>query len=389
MSASQTSWLRVVSISDEIVTLGLVDIVSFGTIIYTGSVRHQIPRKPRQSRFEAPSPAKRYFMSAPTVLGITLGDPAGVGIEVTLKALSALDQRSGSRLLLIGEASTVLAQRHFAAEGTEIHVVAAIGECRWERGVINVMDMGVMTEPAIPGKLSAQAGEAAFLAVVRGIELALAGNIAGIVTGPLNKQAMHQAGHIFDGHTEILGHYCGRRPTYMLLSSKRLNIIHVSTHCSLREACDRAKKQRILDTIRAMDNHLKKMGAGRRKIGVAGLNPHAGENGLFGNEEISEIIPAINAAQGENIDAEGPVPPDTLYLKAFQGNYDAVVAMYHDQGHIPQKLVAFDEAVNITLGLPIIRTSVDHGTAFDIAGKGVGNPANMSSAIEYAGKMVS
>jgi 4-hydroxythreonine-4-phosphate dehydrogenase len=200
----------------------------------------------------------------------------------------------------------------------------------------------------------------------------------------LNKEALHLAGHKFDGHTEILAHYCGGKPSFMLLSSAKLKIVHVSTHCSLRDACDRAKTPRVLATIRAIDQHLTELKHPGRRIAVAGLNPHAGEHGLFGREEIDEIIPAIEAARAAGIDASGPVPPDSLYLKAHRGGYDAVVAMYHDQGHIPQKLVAFEEAVNVTLGLPILRTSVDHGTAFDIAGKGLADPTNMVRAIEYA-----
>ncbi len=326
-------------------------------------------------------------MSTLPLLGVTLGDPAGIGVEVTLKALARKDYRDVCRLLLIGEAATVEAQLRFGAPGLRVRRVRAPAETRWEPGLVNVLDVGVLREPLPPGQLSPLGGEAAFRALERGIQLALAGELAGIVTAPLNKEALHAAGHKFDGHTEILGHFCGKRPTYMLLSSEKLKIVHVSTHCSLRQAVERAKQPRILDTIRAMDQHLKHIGHPGRRIAVAGLNPHAGEHGLFGTEEIDEIIPAIEAARAEQIDAQGPVPPDSLYLKAYRGGYDAVVAMYHDQGHIPQKLVAFEEAVNVTLGLPMIRTAVDHGTAFDIAGRGVADPTNMVAAIDYAVRM--
>lgn len=318
------------------------------------------------------------------ILGVTLGDPAGVGLEVTLKALSKEGFDRSSRLLLIGEGAMVARQLAFAGEGYALHTVAEPEQARWEPGVVNVLDMGILQAPVAPGTLAAECGEAAFRALERGIALSLEKRLAGIVTAPLNKEALHMAGHKFDGHTEILGHFCGNRPTFMLLSSERLKIVHVSTHCSLRQACDRAKKERVLATVRAVDEHLRLLGHERRRIAVAGLNPHAGEHGLFGTEEIDEIIPAIQAAQAEGIAADGPVAPDTLYLKAYRGGYDAVVAMYHDQGHIPQKLVAFEEAVNVTLGLPMIRTSVDHGTAFDIAGQGVADPTNMEKAIEYA-----
>lgn len=322
------------------------------------------------------------------LLGITLGDPAGVGIEVTLKALSRLEAIPEVRLLLIGEAAAVKAQMRFAPEGSVLRPIGDPREVRWEPGAVQLLDLGRLKEPLALGRVSPEGGESAFRALERGIELAQAGEIAGIVTAPLNKEALHLAGHKFDGHTEILSHYCGGLPSFMLLSSERLKIVHVSTHCSLREACDRAKKPRVLATIRAVHGHLRELGAVRPTIGVAGLNPHSGENGLFGSEELEEIGPAIEAARAEGIDAEGPVPPDTLYLKAFRGGYDAVVAMYHDQGHIPQKLVAFEEAVNVTLGLPVLRTSVDHGTAFDIAGKGTADPTNMIAAIAYAARMV-
>ena len=324
-------------------------------------------------------------MAQQPILGVTLGDPAGVGIEVSLKALPHAGR--DARLVLIGEAEAVRAQMRFAPEGTRLLIVGALPEARWEPGFINLIDVGVLDEPLPPGRLDARGGEAAFRALERGIRLSLAGELAGIVTAPLNKEALHKAGHLFDGHTEILGHFCGNRPSFMLLSSEKLKIVHVSTHCSLREACDRAKKPRILATIRVVAAHLAELKHPGRRIAVAGLNPHAGEHGLFGREEIDEILPAIEAARAEGIDAQGPVPPDSLYLKAYRGGYDAVVAMYHDQGHIPQKLVAFEEAVNVTLGLPIIRTSVDHGTAFDIAGKGVADATNMVQAIAYAERM--
>jgi 4-hydroxythreonine-4-phosphate dehydrogenase len=331
-------------------------------------------------------------MTGHPILGITLGDPAGIGVEVTLKAIARITARSDGaaarcRLLLIGEAAAVEAQRRFGPPGARLKVVRAVAEARWDGGTLNVMDLGVLQAPLAPGVLSAEGGEAAFRALERGIRLALERHIAGIVTAPLNKAALHAAGHKFDGHTEILGHFCGNVPTYMLLSSERLKIAHVSTHCSLRQAVERARKPRILDTTRALHAHLRLLGLPAPRIAVAGLNPHAGENGLFGREEIEEIAPAIAAARAEGILADGPVPPDSLFLRAARGAFDGIVAMYHDQGHIPQKLIAFEEAVNVTLGLPIIRTAVDHGTAFDIAGQGKADATNMVKAIEYAVRM--
>ncbi len=323
-------------------------------------------------------------MARTPLLGITLGDPAGIGIEVTLKALAHPELLNRCRLLLIGEAAAVKAQLGFAPEGFLLNVIENPTDGRWDPGTVNLLQIGVLKDPLELGRLSPLGGESAFQALKRGIGLSLDGTLAGIVTAPLNKEALHMAGHKFDGHTEILGHFCGNVPTYMLLSSEKLKIVHVSTHCSLREACDRAKKSRILDTIHTMEDHLKSLGMDNARIAVAGLNPHSGENGLFGMEEIEEIIPAIETARLEGIRVEGPVPPDSLYLRASKGEWDAVVAMYHDQGHIPQKLIAFEQAVNVTLGLPMIRTAVDHGTAFDIAGRGLADAANMVCAIDYA-----
>ena len=322
------------------------------------------------------------------ILGVTLGEPAGVGIEVALKAFGQGMDAPLARLLMIGEVENVKTQLHFAGERATPHFIRDPAEALWEAKTLNVLDMGTLPAVLPAGKLSAKGGEAAFRALERGIVLAQQGVIDGIVTAPINKEALNLAGHKFDGHTEILGHFCGKLPTYMLLSSRNLNIVHVSTHCSLRQACDRAQKPRVLATIRALHAHLKLMGIPVPEIAVAGLNPHAGEHGLFGHEEQDHIIPAIEQARAEGIRAEGPVPPDSLYLRAYRGAFQGVVAMYHDQGHIPQKLVAFEEAVNVTLGLPIIRTSVDHGTAFDIAGTGKADGTNMIRAIEYAVRMV-
>ena len=221
------------------------------------------------------------------------------------------------------------------------------------------------------------------------------GKVDATVTNPLNKEAMNLAGHHFSGHTEIYAYYTGTEHYTMMLAHKDLRVVHVSTHVSLREACDRVKKDRVLEVISIADKACRDMGIAKPRIGVAGLNPHCGEGGLFGREEIDEITPAIEAARTAGINAQGPIPPDTIFSKAIGGWYDIVVAMYHDQGHIPLKVVGFVydrekqswsavEGVNITLGLPIIRTSVDHGTAFDQAGTGKANELSLKNAIEYA-----
>ncbi|RMF59398.1 MAG: 4-hydroxythreonine-4-phosphate dehydrogenase PdxA, partial [Calditrichaeota bacterium] len=247
------------------------------------------------------------------------------------------------------------------------------------------------------GQISAAAGDAAFQAVKKAIELALAGKIDAIVTNPIHKEALNLAGHHFAGHTEILAHFTRSKDVAMLLVHGNLRVIHVSTHVPLRRACDLVKKARVVRVIQLLHDACRRFGVKRPRIGVAGLNPHASDGGLFGKEEAEEILPAVQEAQAAGLDVEGPMPPDTLFAKAAGGFYDGVVAMYHDQGHIPFKLQTFTfddkrrvkaiRGVNITLGLPIIRTSVDHGTAFDIAGKGLANPETLIEAIEYAAKM--
>lgn len=330
-------------------------------------------------------------------IGITLGDPAGIGPEITVKALSNPLIYEACNPMVIGD-SAVLRQ---AAKWTghpemEIHRINRPEEGRYKPGCIDVLDLEAVDMKHLEiGRVSAMAGEAAFRYVETAIKLAMDGRIDATVTNALNKEALNLAGHHYSGHTEIYADFTGTKKYTMLLAHKNLRVVHVSTHVSLREACDLVKKDRILEVIRIADQACKDMGIATPRIGVAGLNPHCGENGLFGREEIEEIGPAIETAKSEGIGAEGPVPADTVFSKARGGWYDVVVAMYHDQGHIPLKVVGFVynqrerkwdavEGVNITLGLPIIRTSVDHGTAFDQAGRGVANELSLVNAIDYA-----
>lgn len=278
----------------------------------------------------------------------------------------------------------------------KINKIKDVSEALFKSGMIDVLDMGLVDLDKLEiGRVSAMAGEAAFQYVIKVIDLALSGKVDATVTNAFNKEAVNLAGHHYSGHTEIYADLTGTKNYTMMLAHENVKVVHVSTHVSLREACDRVKKQRVLDVIRIADTACKSLGIEKPKIGVAGLNPHSGENGLFGQEEIDEIIPALDEAKAEGIQVDGPVPPDTIFSKARGGWYDIVVAMYHDQGHIPLKLLGFvynqEEqkweavaGVNITLGLPIIRVSVDHGTAFDQAGKGTANELSLLNAIEYA-----
>jgi 4-hydroxythreonine-4-phosphate dehydrogenase len=282
------------------------------------------------------------------VIGITVGDPAGVGPEVAAKAV-----QSG----------------------------------RFE-GRAELRVLGLPPGPVPMGRPSAACGRVAVETVRDAVGQCLSGKLDAIVTGPINKHAVQMSGIDFSGHTEFIASLCNARDVRMLLASDRLRVIHVTTHVSLAEACRRATAGRILKTIELAALGLRLLGEPCGRIGVAGLNPHCGENGLFGLEDREQIAPAVQRAAAAGWNVAGPISPDTIFYRAVSGEFSMVVAMYHDQGHIPSKLVAFRHTVNVTLGLPIIRTSVDHGTAFDIAGKNIADPTNMICAIEMALRLV-
>ena len=312
---------------------------------------------------------------------ITMGDPSGVGAEVTVRALAARDAALRRHVRVIGDRSTVA--RAAAVCGVDLPVLAPD-----EAGDgIRVDHIAVDGLPEKFGVLSPACGEASYRYIARAVELAMGGEAASIVTAPINKEALNAAGHHYDGHTGMLAHLTGSKSSWMLLASERLNVVHVSTHISLKDAIGRATTERVLETIRTGHKHMKRMGLETPRIAVAGINPHCGENGLFGREDDEAIAPAVAAAKAEGINVEGPISADTVYHRAYNGAFDLVVAQYHDQGHIPIKLVAFDTAVNVSLGLPIDRCSVDHGTAFDIAGTGKANHVNMLAALDYAARM--
>lgn len=335
-------------------------------------------------------------MNVLPVLAITMGDPASIGPEIGVKALLQENIHAICRPLLLGDAVVFQQIIEKLQLPAKVNAVKKVADAKFEIGTIDVFDLGVTDISKLEyGKIDAMCGEASFQAVKKAIELALAGEVDGTVTGPINKKSINEAGHHFAGHTEIYAHYTGTKKYAMLLVEDQINVIHVSTHVSLRQACDLVKKERIIQVIELIVDGLKRLGKTNMKIGVAGLNPHSGDNGLFGTEDIEEIAPAVEEARKMGYEVEGPVPPDTLFAKAAMGAYGGVVAMYHDQGHIPFKLAGFKwnaekqqmdsvKGVNITLGLPIIRTSVDHGTAFEIAGKGIASPDAMILAIESA-----
>ena len=312
-----------------------------------------------------------------------MGDPAGIGPEIVVATLAEMTDEARSQSAVIGNLD--LLRRADTVRGTGLTFVEGVEA---SEGAVPVIHVQTANQDQInDGEESAAAGEAAYRYVERAVELCLSGDISVIVTAPLNKAAMHSAGHHFDGHTELLAHLTGATSSFMLLAGDKLNAVHVTTHMSLRNAAEKPTMERVLATIRAGYEHFRELGYESPRIAVAGLNPHCGEGGIFGDEESTRIAPAIAAAVDEGIDVQGPISGDTVFYRALKGEFDLVVAQYHDQGHIPTKLIAFDETVNVSLGLPIRRTSVDHGTAFDIAWKGIANNTNMKSAIAYARRM--
>lgn len=347
------------------------------------------------------------------LLGISMGDPFGNGPEITVRALSDKSVYDRCRPLVVGDASSMeyalkVAKKVLGIE-LALNVVDKPADGKYEYGTIDVLDMKLMPKDKIPDTSDeaeprpfgvgacALGGEAAFRYVKKVIDLALANEVDATVTNALSKEAINMAGHHYSGHTEIYAHYTGTDKYTMMLAHEELRVVHVSTHVSLREACDRVKKARVLEVIRIANEGCKALGIREPKIGVAGLNPHCGENGMFGREEIEEIQPAIDEAlaEGINIPEKKPTPPDTVFSKAIGGWYDIVVVMYHDQGHIPLKVKGFVynkkeghwdavAGVNVTLGLPIIRASVDHGTGFGHAGNGHANAISLVNAMDYA-----
>lgn len=333
------------------------------------------------------------------LIGISVGDPAGVGPEVTAKALALPEIYDICRPVIVAETRMMREAVRFSGLGLEVRSIAAPGEGLFACGVLDVLDLENIDPAAIRHKtVAAETGRASFEYVRRVIDLVLAGAIDATVTGPISKEAINLAGFRYSGHTEIYADFTRTKEYAMLLVHDRFRVIHVSTHLPLREACDRVKRERVLRVIRLGYDALRKLGVENPRIAVAGLNPHAGENGLMGREEIEEIEPAVRQARAEGLGVEGPLPPDTLFSKMQGGQYDLVVAMYHDQGHIPTKVLGFRydhktgewgniAGVNITCGLPIIRVSVDHGTAFDRAGEGRANPESMVDAIRIASRL--
>ncbi len=305
------------------------------------------------------------------IIALTMGDPAGVGPEIVVKALADPEIAPLARWVVAGDE----------------RILARAGGLPGSARLLDIPALGNLSAFSF-GKLDARCGQAAVEYVRTATEMCLRGEAGAMVTAPLNKEAVALSGRAFSGHTEYIASLCAAKESRMLLANERLAVVHVTTHVALRKACE-ATLERILRTIELGHEAMKLLGFDTPRIAVCGLNPHAGEHGLFGAEDGAVIVPAIEAARGKGIACSGPVAADTVFLQAWRGAYDLVVAMYHDQGHIPMKLLDFEGTVNISLGIPIIRTSVDHGTAFDIAGKGVADPRSMKQAMRMAARMAS
>jgi len=336
------------------------------------------------------------------IVGITMGDAAGIGPEIIAKALSLKEIYEVCRPVVIGDADVMKEGIKVANVHLEINPIKELSDARFKHGTIDVLDLdNIRMEDLEMGKPQAMAGKASVEYIEKAVELALRGEIHAITTAPISKEAINMAGYKYAGHTELLAHLTGTKDYAMMLTAGPLRVIHVTTHLPISEVPKMIKKERVFRTIRLAYDVMRKLGFTNPRIAVAGLNPHCGEGGLFGREEIDEIVPAVESARRKGFNVAGPLPADTVFVRARGGEFDIVVAMYHDQGHIPIKMLGleWDESkkrwvsvggVNVTVGLPIIRTSVDHGTAYGKAGRreGTANPQSLIEAIKMAAKLV-
>ena len=321
----------------------------------------------------------------PTI-GLTMGDAAGVGAEIIVKTLADSSWYERCRPIVIGDRTIIERAQGVTTRQQQVRVIDDITTWEPDSKFLDVIDLGLLTGDDVPfGKLSAKAGDAAFRYLERANQLATEGELDAVCTAPLNKEALHAGGHNYPGHTEILAELSGTKEFAMMLTAPKLRVIHITTHIGLIDAIKRITPERVYTVIKLAHETLSRAGIERPHIGVCGINPHAGEHGLFGyGEEEKQIAPGVERAAAEGINVEGPLPADTLFFRAGRGDFDIVVAMYHDQGHGPIKVLGLEAGVNITVGLPYIRTSVDHGTAFDIAGSGKADEGSMKSALDSA-----
>ncbi|HET7315043.1 4-hydroxythreonine-4-phosphate dehydrogenase PdxA [Salinisphaera sp.] len=323
-------------------------------------------------------------MSQP-IVAITMGDAAGIGPEIIAKALASDEIRGICRPLVIGDAKRLRQAIEITSVPLTVNTVEQPEDGHYTAGILDCIDLACIPADLTFGEISVAAGDGAYRFIKKATEFAVEKRVQAICTAPLNKAALHAAGHNYPGHTEILAALTGTEEVSMMLTTPKLRVIHVTTHIGLIDAVNKIEPGLVERTIRRGDTALRRAGLARPRIAVCGINPHAGEGGLFGyGEEEDKIVPGITAAQADDIDVDGPLPADTLFYRATRGDFDLVVAMYHDQGHGPVKVLGLEAGVNVTVGLPVIRTSVDHGTAFDIAGTGRADAASMLEALHQA-----
>ncbi len=319
------------------------------------------------------------------IVAITMGDASGVGPEIIMKALARDDVAALCRPLVVGDATRLREAGGIVHSALSVNALRTPAEAHYARGTVDCIDLGLIPAGHPFGKLSSISGEAAYRYIERATRLVEAGEADAICTAPLSKEALHSAGHKYPGHTELLAHLTGTLEVSMMLVAPKLRVIHVTTHIGLMDAIRMIEPGLVERVIARGHATLVMAGIADPRIGVCGINPHAGENGLFGQgEEEQKIIPAVQACQAKGWKVDGPLPADTLFFRAARGDFDLVVAMYHDQGHGPVKVMGLEAGVNVTIGLPVVRTSVDHGTAFDIAGTGVADEGSLVEALRQA-----
>ncbi|WP_026477038.1 4-hydroxythreonine-4-phosphate dehydrogenase PdxA [Alkaliphilus transvaalensis] len=321
------------------------------------------------------------------IVAVPMGDPAGIGPEIVVKAFNQKEIHEISKSVVIGEKQTLLKAMEICQIDLKINVIKEVSEGDYQAGVLNLIDLeNIVIEDLQYGKVQAMAGQAAFDYIKTSVDLALKGDVDVLATTPINKEALKAANIDYIGHTEILADLTNTKDPLTVFEVDKLRVFFLSRHVSLREACDLVKKERVLDYIERSCAALERIGIKDAKLAVAGLNPHSGENGLFGREEVDEIVPAIEAAREKGIDVVGPVPADSVFHFGVQGRYDAILSLYHDQGHIATKMVDFERTISLTNNMPFLRTSVDHGTAFNLAGTGRASAVSMIEAIKVAAK---
>jgi len=327
--------------------------------------------------------------STKPLIAITMGDAAGIGPETIVKTLGFREVYRICCPVVVGDGSTMNRTIKLLKSPLKLHAIEEVAEAKGEFGTINLLDLHNLNQAEVsPGQICAACGRAAMEYISKAAELTLAGKVKALVTAPISKEATRLAGYRDMGHLEYLAHITGASEYATMLVSGPLNVVHLTTHYSLQDACKLVTKERILAKLKLTHGSFLKWGVRQPRIAVAGLNPHAGEGGLLGREEIEQIEPAVREAQHLGIDARGPFPADSVFNRAINGEFDVVLALYHDQGHIPIKVYGFEKSVSVALGLPFIRTSVDHGTAFDIAGKGIANPESLAEAIRTAVSLI-